>query len=474
MVVGSTCHGPTDAQLASERDEATLFQWVATVCGGRVHSSTQASGGNRARSWAIDVQRPDGQIVEVFLRYAPPRPPGVEPYTTHREAQVYRAIAGVDIRAPRLIAEHPKIQAILTDRAPGIAEFRRLTDAPIKQAIAAEVMTDLARLHAHPAAGIVLDGGGHGSRIADHVAIELEIWRAMYDEAGRPDPLLDLAFSWLRDNMPDPDGPVVLVHGDAGPGNFLFEAGHLTALIDWELAHLGDPMEDLAWFSMRCVMEPVPDFAASIAAYERAAGRKVDRRRILYHRVLVSTRVVVIRNRNVTGEPAHAIVSRALNRRLLVEALSDASGIAVSWPAPIVASVTERSTLFAHVLDDLREVVVARSTDSQVIAKAKNAAKVVKYLAAWDRLGAQVEVAEHQALNSLLAQHGSAEQDLVAARLSLLSALQTRRLNFAEALSYFAGQAARDAQLASDASGGIAARHYPALPLASASGQETL
>lgn len=469
MIVGIASH---DAVDAPKDDEAILFEWVESVSGGRIKASTQASGGNRARSWAIDVRTPGGEIAEVFLRYAPPRPPGVEPYTTHREAQVYRAIAGLDIRAPRLIAEHPRIQAILTDRAQGIAEFRRLKDAPAKQAIAAEVMTDLARLHALPAAHIVLDGGGQGPRIADHVASELATWRAMYDETGRPDPLLDLAFSWLEDNLPDPDGPVALVHGDAGPGNFLFQDGHLTALIDWELAHLGDPMEDLAWFSMRCVMEPVPDFAASIADYEKAAGQPIDRARIFYHRVLVSTRVVVIRHRNVTGEPAYAIVSRALNRRLLVEALSDASGVAVSWPAPIEARATDRSALFAHVLDDLRDVVVARSTDSQVISKAKNAAKVVKYLEAWDRLGAQVEAAEHHALITLLPQGGSVEQGLDAARQSLLSAIQTRKLHFAEALSYFAGQAVRDAQLASSASGGIAGRHYPALPPAHAPGQD--
>jgi aminoglycoside phosphotransferase (APT) family kinase protein len=470
MIVGIASHQSTDAP---EGDEAVLFAWVESVCGGRVHSSTQTSGGNRALSWAIDVETPGGAIAEVFLRYAPPRPPGVEPYTTHREAQVYRAISGLDIRAPRLIAEHPEIQAILTDRAHGIAEFRRLTDAATKQTIAAEVMTDLARLHAHPAGDVVLDGGVQGPRIADHIAAELAIWRAMYDEAARPDPLLDLAFAWLADNLPDPDGPVALVHGDAGPGNFLFEDGHLTALIDWELAHLGDPMDDLAWFSMRCVMEPVPDFAASIADYERAAGRRIDRRRVLYHRVLVSTRVVVIRHRNVTGEPAHAIVSRALNRRLLVEALSDASGVAVSWPAPIAAPATDRSALFAHVLDDLRDVVVARSTDGQVIAKAKNAAKVLKYLEAWDRLGAQVEAAEHQALRALLAQDGSPDEGLEASRQSLLAAIRARRLNFADALNYFAGQAVRDAQLASGASGGIAARHYPALPPDSGPGQDT-
>jgi aminoglycoside phosphotransferase (APT) family kinase protein len=440
-------------------DESRLFAWVSEVCGGPIIKTTQTSGGNRARSWAMDVQTPGGTIAEVFLRYAPPRPPGVEPYTTHREAQVYRAIAGLDIHAPRLIAEHPDIQAILTDRAHGIAEFRHLKDAPAKQSIAAEVMRDLARLHARPAGHIVLDGGVTGPRIIDHVRAELAIWRAMYDESGQPDALLDMAFRWLDETIPDPDGPVALVHGDAGPGNFLFEHGRLTALIDWELAHLGDPMEDLAWFSMRCVMEPVPDFAASIAEYERAAAQRLDRFRILYHRVLVSTRVVVIRHRNVTGEFAHAIVSRALNRRLLVEALSDASGVAVRWPAPLACPATEREPMFARVLDDLRDVVVARSTDGQVIAKAKNAAKVIRYLEAWDRLGTAIEQTEQQSLTALLG-----IEDLQTARMALVQAVRTGQLGFAESLQFFAEQAARDAQLASGASGGIASRHYPALP----------
>ena len=85
-------------------DDARLFAWTEEVCGGSIVRSIQAAGGNRARSWAIDVQRCDGTVAEVFLRYAPPRPPGAEPYTIHREAQVYRAIGEAGIRAPRLVA----------------------------------------------------------------------------------------------------------------------------------------------------------------------------------------------------------------------------------------------------------------------------------------------------------------------------------------------------------------------------------
>lgn len=195
-------------------------------------------------------------------------------------------------------------------------------------------------------------------------------------------------------------------------------------------------MEDLAWFSMRCVMEPVPDFRASIADYERNAGQAIDRARILYHRVFVSTRVVVIRHRNVTGEVAHAIVSRALNRRLLIEALSDASGTPVRWPAPMQAEPTPRGPLYAGILADLRDIVVPRSTDGQVIAKIKNAAKVLKYLEAWDRYGPALQNEDDPASPT----------------------------HFGATLAHLASQAAREAQLASGASGGIANRHYPALP----------
>ena len=439
---------------ASATDEDVLFAWVAEVCGGPVQRATPASGGNRCRSWAIDVAAPGG-IVEVFLRYAPPRPPSAEPYTVHREAQVYRAIAGAGLRAPRLIAEHPRLQAVLTSRAPGIAEYRRLSDPAEKQAIAHDLMATLAQLHRIPAAGIALDGGGHGPRIAGHVRAELGIWQAMYAETGRVDPLIDLAFRWLDGNMPDPDGPVALVHGDAGPGNFLFEHGRMTALIDWELAHLGDPMEDLAWLSMRCVMEPVPDFLACLREYKRCTGAPVDPARIRYHRVFVSTRVVVIRHRNVTGEPAHAIVSRALNRRLLVEALSDAAVVPVDAPAPLDLPPTEHGGLYDHVLSDLRDVIVARSTDRQVVTKAKEAAKVLKYLQATDRYGAALARLDDAALAALVGPGAGPD--------ALGAALAAGHVAFPQALAYFAGQAARQAQLAAAASGGIAHRHYPAL-----------
>ena len=73
--------------------------------------------------------------------------------------------------------------------------------------------------------------------------------------------------------MPDDgDWPVVLVQGDTGPGNFMFDAGRLTAITDWELAHWGDLHDDLAWILVRDTLERFPELDARLADYERASG----------------------------------------------------------------------------------------------------------------------------------------------------------------------------------------------------------
>jgi aminoglycoside phosphotransferase (APT) family kinase protein len=447
------------AQVSSVEagNQQALFAWVADVCGGEVIGTELASGGNRRQSWAVDVRRADGSIRECFLRHDPRvEVVGVEPHTIDREADVYRAIAAIPVLAPRLIADSKNLRAILVERAHGIAEFRHSKDAAAKQAVTAAFMTNLASLHRYDTRQVDLDGGGKG-RIADHVKRDVAIWRAMYDEVRRPDPLLDLAFGWLDAQMPDPDGPVVLVHGDAGPGNFLFDHDRLTALIDWEFAHLGDPLEDVAWFSMRCVMEPVPDYFGALEIYERAAGHAIDRARLRYHRVLVSTRVAVIRHRNFASEPAYAIVSRGLNRRLLVEALAAAGEVDLPRPEPIAAPATPQSAYFAKVIDELGNIVLPRSSDKRVIAVAKNSAKVIKYLKAIDQLGPSIEAAKLLALTELL---GTEPQSIAAGELALSEAVRASRISFNRALDYFHRETTWSAQLSAEASGSIAHRHY--------------
>ena len=452
-----------DERLRNSGDAAldALLVWVAEVCAGKVLAARLVTGGNRYRSWAVDIETADGRTLPLYLRHQMPRPPSAEPYTLEREAQIYRAIDGRGIRAPRLIATHTQGHTILSERVPGRAEFRRLTEPAHRVSVVQDFIQAIAQLHKLDISHVTLDGLGAGTSIADCVAREVAVWRAMYDEAGRRDPLIDLALGWLDKHLPRPDEPAVLVHGDAGPGNFLFEGGRMTALLDWELAHLGDPLEDIAWFSMRCVMEPVPGFGDRLAEYEQAMGRPIDRFRVLYHRVLVSTRIVILRHRNVTGEPGNSIVSRGLNRRLLIDALAGANGILLPQPASIEAPATSRSELYDGVIDDLRLKMADRSDDPVVVASAKNAAKVLKYLSACDRLGPAIETADLAALAEAL---GHVPASVETGQGELVHRLAEEQIPLDAVLMVFAGIVQRAAQLSAASSGGIAGRTFPELP----------
>lgn len=438
---------------------SNMADWIAAVCDAEIVSSSRASGGNRRQTWLLDVEGKGGGVRELLLRYDPrtDSDDGAEPWSIEREAAVFRAIRDIPIRAPKYVGFNPGLRAVLTDRAHGVAELRHLKDDTAKQHIARQFMTDLARLHRWPTDGVDLTASVKSDRIADHVVNELDIWEAMYREVGELDPLLEFAFLWLRENVPDSDRKPVLCHGDAGPGNFMYKDGEMTAIIDWEFAHLGDPMDDLAWFSMRCVMEPVPDYFDALRCYEEEVGAPIDRDSLLYHRVLVSTRVVVIRHRNFASEPAHAIVSRGLNRRLLVEALAAASGKQVDAAQAVSSPETEYSALYDKVISDLGNIIVPRSGDRAAVAAAKNAAKVVKYLKAIDRFGDDIEAVELSELGRLL---GARPENVAAGQQDLCDALRDGKISFDAALNYFAGAGVRGAQLSREASGSIAGRHY--------------
>ena len=99
---------------------------------------------------------------------------------------------------------------------------------------------------------------------------------------GSPQPMLELVRRWLIDHRPPPVAPVV-VHGDFRLGNLIVGDDGLRAVIDWELAHLGDPMEDLGWlcvkawrFGQRPPVAGLGDYDDLFAAYTAAGGGEVD------------------------------------------------------------------------------------------------------------------------------------------------------------------------------------------------------
>ena len=80
-------------------------------------------------------------------------------------------------------------------------------------------------------------------------AEQLAYWEGVInDDEIHPQPIAQAAIRWLGANLPPPAQKISIVHGDYRTGNFLFnEHAEITAILDWEMCHLGDPLEDLAW-----------------------------------------------------------------------------------------------------------------------------------------------------------------------------------------------------------------------------------
>jgi aminoglycoside phosphotransferase (APT) family kinase protein len=119
-------------------------------------------------------------------------------------------------------------------------------------------------------------------------------WRASYDATNWPRPVFDLTFAWLAARVPPAAAPR-LVHGDFRNGNLIFRPNEgVVAVLDWELAHIGDPMEDLGWICVNpwrfgMVDKPVGGFGERedlYAGYEAASGTAVDRAHVRFWEVL--------------------------------------------------------------------------------------------------------------------------------------------------------------------------------------------
>jgi aminoglycoside phosphotransferase (APT) family kinase protein len=114
---------------------------------------------------------------------------------------------------------------------------------------------------------------------------ELDYWEGVLDEDEiTPQPIIRAAIRWLRANPPPPAQKISVVHGDYRTGNFLYDAkGEIHGILDWEMAHLGDPLEDLGWGLNRIWCMGRDDRrggllpkAEAVAIWERASGLKAD------------------------------------------------------------------------------------------------------------------------------------------------------------------------------------------------------
>ena len=143
------------------------------------------------------------------------------------------------------------------------------------------------------------DAGAKGALKSSPAQIELQHWEAEYRRAQlEAHPELDYVLAWLRRTAPATE-KIVLVHGDFKPGNALILGEQITAKLDWETAHLGDPLEDLGWVTnpVRKREHQIPgdwERRQIVDAYSALTGRSVNEVALTWWNVLACWKLAVI------------------------------------------------------------------------------------------------------------------------------------------------------------------------------------
>jgi len=278
--------------------------WQAPVA---IESIEQISGGASRETYRVRLLV-DGRERRVILRRDPP----TSLIDTERslEYRTYVAAhrAGFPVPEPLLLEEDTHVLErpfSLMEEIAGCESALAMFSQPPFEAVKARIAERKWTLMGQLAAMSIDDlDVAEFMAVPEHPALhELEYWSGViHADALHPQPVAAAAIRWLHRNLPPPSSRRSLVHGDFRSGNFLFNtAGDIPAVLDWEMAHIGDPLEDLAWSLDPLWGWPERHLAGgllprdrAIAIWEQASRMKVDRSVFRWWQVFASLKALAI------------------------------------------------------------------------------------------------------------------------------------------------------------------------------------
>jgi aminoglycoside phosphotransferase (APT) family kinase protein len=228
------------------------------------------------------------------------------------EYETIAALWGSGVPVPRALwlddtGEALGRQLFVTEWVPGSADTRSLRstegDDDVRS-VALELARAAATLHRLDVASFPHLTSTPETTPSTAASLQLDYWDALLRRQRlEPHPVLVYGVRWLRQRI-RPAHRVSLVHGDLRFGNLLAAHGRLTALLDWEMTHLGDPIEDLGWV-YRSLWSPAASlpFPEFLAAYVDAGGGPVDRDQLRWWQVFSEVKHAVI---SLTGTRSFA------------------------------------------------------------------------------------------------------------------------------------------------------------------------
>lgn len=315
---------------ASEKTVAdALTALCARQLGGAPSGLTRLAGGANCEMWAFRI----GAKAYVLRKGAAGREQmsatGSQTLAQREEARLLQA---VQAHAPR-VPVAPIIHICTPEEGLGDSFImgwlegesiarKILRDAPfaaVRPKLAAQCGEVLAHIHACPLKALP------ASLARAPAPVLLEHYAQLLAAHDHPHPVLELALHWLRQNLP-PSGKPCLVHGDFRHGNLMVDARRgLSAVLDWELSHIGDGLEDLGWLCVPswrfgALEHPVGGFGeydALLDAYQRAGG-VCDRRSLRFWEIFGTFKwgIICTQMGDAAAGMGYALERAAVGRRV--------------------------------------------------------------------------------------------------------------------------------------------------------------
>jgi aminoglycoside phosphotransferase (APT) family kinase protein len=216
-----------------------LLALLRPPAGAEVDGLRRLSGGASRETWAFDIVAGGDRQALILQRLRPGASASSTGVDVQTEAALLQAAAAHGVPVAGVVASDGGgvlgSPGMVVERLAGETIARKLLRddewAAARERLGAQVGAAMAAIHAIPVEA------APGLRPSDQLAQ----YRAVLDGLGEPHPAFELGFRWLQANRP-PDNPPCVVHGDLRMGNLLVDHDGLRAVLDWELAHVGDPL----------------------------------------------------------------------------------------------------------------------------------------------------------------------------------------------------------------------------------------
>jgi aminoglycoside phosphotransferase (APT) family kinase protein len=375
-----------------------IVRWLERDLGGTVvHLERQA----RWRpAWWADVETDSG-LLRLCVRGDRLDSPSAFPLEHERRYQELLWERGIPVARVHAWSDEPRAYAM--ERVPGVDNFEGVSDEE-RARVMADYIDVLVRMHQldvapFAEAGIVRGKPGE----SDAVGLRHFEQRAYRSLKVRPDPFLEWALAWLERHRPAPHQREAAIVWDAG--QLLHENGRVTAILDLEFGHIGDPMMDLGGMWTRNPFIPFGDMGALMRRYQEQSGTPVDIRAVQHHFILwcLSNPLEFhpVLADPVPGSDYMLNLSWVIESNLLaLEGIADVLGVALDPVEEPAATVSGYGPAHGHLTRGLEELAGDQQGFSRY--QLRMAVRLARHLERVDEIGAVVVAADLDDLHALL------------------------------------------------------------------------